>query len=60
VATAKTERLELRYYCWKCLRIFHLKAVEWVDEKKKESAEDWLMKAQVKYCPACGEKVFSL
>lgn len=62
MATVKTEPLAKRYYCWKCVRIFALKAVEWTDENipGRVPVEDWFMRAEIKKCPVCGEEVFSL
>jgi ribosomal protein S27AE len=58
VATVKTETLTKRYYCGKCVRMFHLKTVEWTEEKGKIPAEDWHSKATIKVCPVCGEEVW--
>jgi formate dehydrogenase maturation protein FdhE len=40
--------------------MFHLKTVEWTEEKGKIPAEDWHSKATIKVCPVCGEDVWVL
>lgn len=60
MATVKTEPLTRRYYCWECVRVFHLVAIPWTQENVKPSADEWYAKAEIKKCPVCGGTVYSL